>query len=163
MHIDPKRDQLILYTVMDVTEIKAAIDNALNSSDAQLNVISSSNVPTSVPLEYAEYADVFEEKNAHKLPPHRPNVDHEIPLVPGSKPVYGFIYNMSETELKALKDYIDRMLEKGFIRPSKSPFGSPVLFVKKADGSLRRLPKAQRNHCQESLSPASHLRAIRPP
>jgi hypothetical protein len=64
-------------------------------------------------------------------------VDHEISLVPNAKPVYGSIYNLSETELKTLKDYIDNMVAKGFIRPSKSPFGSPVLFVKKPDGSLR--------------------------
>jgi hypothetical protein len=44
---------------------------------------------------------------------------------------------MSETELKALKGYIHKMLEKGFIRPSKSSFRSSVLFVKKPDGSLR--------------------------
>jgi hypothetical protein len=50
MRVDPKCDELILYTVMDVTEIKAAIDTALNSPDAQVNVISP-NVPTSVPLE----------------------------------------------------------------------------------------------------------------
>jgi hypothetical protein len=99
MRVDPKRDELILYTVMDVTEIKAAVDTALKSPDAQVNVISS-NVPTSVPLEYAEFADVFEEKNAHKLPPHRPNVDHEIPLVSDAKPAFGPIYNLSETELK---------------------------------------------------------------
>jgi Reverse transcriptase (RNA-dependent DNA polymerase)/RNase H-like domain found in reverse transcriptase/Integrase zinc binding domain/Chromo (CHRromatin Organisation MOdifier) domain/Aspartyl protease len=140
-HINPKRDQLLVFTVVDVTELKAAVEAAVDaSSDAsgvQVNAIPPSNVPTSVPLEYAEYADVFEEQNAEKLPPHRPNVDHEIPLIPGAKPVFGPIYNLSETELKVLKDYIDRMLAKGWIRPSKSPFGSPILFVKKADGSLR--------------------------
>ena len=57
--------------------------------------------------------------------------------MPNAKPVYGSIYNLSETELKALKDYIDSMVAKGFIRPSKSPFGSPVFFVKKPDGFLR--------------------------
>src|ERR1700731_2952824 len=44
---------------------------------------------------------------------------------------------MSEVELKMLKDYLDDMLEKGFIRLSKSPAGAPVLFVKKKDGGLR--------------------------
>jgi hypothetical protein len=58
-------------------------------------------------------------------------------LEEGSKPVYGPIYNLSELELKALKVYVETKLKKGFIRPSTSPFGSPVLFVKKADGSLR--------------------------
>ena len=43
---------------------------------------------------------------------------------------------MPETELQLLKDYIDKMIAKGFIRPSKSPFGPPVLFVQKPDGSL---------------------------
>jgi hypothetical protein len=105
--------------------------------DAQVNSVSSVNQPTSVPAEYAEFADVFEPKNAQKPPPHRPGVDHEIPLVANAKPVFGSIYNMSETEIKLLKDYIDNMVAKGFIRLSKSPFGSPVLFVKKPDGSLR--------------------------
>ena len=43
---------------------------------------------------------------------------------------------MSKVELKTLKDYLDDMLDKGFIWPSKSPAGAPVLFVKKKDGSL---------------------------
>ena len=117
-------------------ELKAAVDIALSSPAVQVNAVTQSNVPTSVPLEYAEYADVFEEKNTETLPPHRPNIDHEIPLIPGAKPVFGPIYNLSKTELRYLKDYIDQMLARGWIRPSKSPFGSPILFVKKADGSL---------------------------
>jgi len=44
---------------------------------------------------------------------------------------------MSELELKVLHDYIDDMLQKGFIRPSESPAGAPVMFAKKKDGSLR--------------------------
>jgi hypothetical protein len=128
--INPKRDKIILYCVMDISQFAP-------SADAQVNAISSANPPTSVPVEYAEFADVFEPKNAQKLPPHRPGVDHEIPLVADAKPVFGSIYNMSETELQFLKDYIDDMVAKGFIRPSKSPFGSPVLFVQKPDGSLR--------------------------
>ena len=71
------------------------------------------------------------------LPPHRGRLDHHIPLVEGAKPVYGPIYNLSETELQVLKNYVEEYLRKGFIRPSTSPFGSPVLFVKKANGDLR--------------------------
>ena len=127
--INPKRDQIILYSVIDITDISAALSPATNA------ILLAS--PPEIPAEYAEFADVFEPKNSQNLPPHRHGVDHEIPLVPNAKPVYGPIYNLSETELKALKDYIDNMVAKGFIRPSKSPFGSPVLFVKKPDGSLR--------------------------
>ena len=129
-NINPKRDQIFAFAVIDVTELKAAVE-------AQVNALSTEPPELQLPAEYAEYTDVFEERNSQQLPPRRPNVDHEIPLIPNAKPVYGPIYNLSETELKALKEYIDKMLERGFIRPSKSPFGSPVLFVKKPDGSLR--------------------------
>ena len=55
----------------------------------------------------------------------------------GAKPPYGPIYSMSETELKTLWEHLDDALGKGFIRPSNSPAGAPILFVKKKDGSLR--------------------------
>jgi hypothetical protein len=74
---------------------------------------------------------------AHELPPHHGPLDHSIPVVPDVKPVFGPIYNLSETELKILREYIDEHLKKDFIHPSASPSGSPVLFVKKPDDSLR--------------------------
>jgi len=58
-------------------------------------------------------------------------------LEPGKQPLFGPIYNLSEPELKTLKEYIDENLAKGFIQPSKSPAGAPVFFVKKKDNSLR--------------------------
>jgi hypothetical protein len=70
------------------------------------------------------------------LPSHRP-YDHVIPLIPGETPPFGPIYSLSEVELKALSDYIEEHLDKGFIQPSSSPAGAPILFVKKKDGSLR--------------------------
>ena len=90
-----------------------------------------------IPECYRDLADVFSKKEAETLPPHRGATDHYIPLEEGAKPVFGPIYNLSELELKVLKEYIDRNLKKKWIRPSTSPFGSPVLFVKKPDGSLR--------------------------
>ena len=131
------QDQLLAFTVVDVTELKAAVDIALSSPAAQVNAITQSNVPTSVPLEYAEYADVFEEKNAESLPHTALMLIMKFP----SFPVQNLSLDPSTIFPKlnsiALKDYIDRPLAKGRIRPSKSPFGSPILFVKKADGSLR--------------------------
>src|SRR5208282_6156413 len=93
--------------------------------------------PPSIPQEYADLAEVFSKNKAHELPPHRGPLDHHIHLEEGSKPVFGPIYNLSETELQVLKEYFDENLRKRFIRPSTSPFGAPVLFVKKPDGSLR--------------------------
>ena len=58
-------------------------------------------------------------------------------MEPGSKLPRGRIYNLSETELTALKAYLEANLSNGFIRRSSSPAASPILFVKKKDGSLR--------------------------
>jgi len=86
--------------------------------------------------EYHDFANIFSEGEAKSLPPHRP-YDHKIDLEEGMEPPFGKIYNMSETELKLLKDYIDDMLGKGFIRPSSSAASAPVLFTKNPNGSLR--------------------------
>jgi hypothetical protein len=91
---------------------------------------------SSIPQEYHDYMDVFSEGSARELPPHRP-YDHKIELEEGKQPPTGRVYNMSQVELKALKEYLDDMLGKGFIRASNSPAGAPVVFAKKKDGSLR--------------------------
>jgi hypothetical protein len=91
---------------------------------------------SSVPPEYAEFADVFSKESASALPPRRP-YDHQIPLEPGVTPPFGPLYSLSEIELKALDEYIRENLSKGYIQASTSPAGAPILFVKKRDGSLR--------------------------
>lgn len=82
-----------------------------------------------------KYPTVF--SNDTPFPPTRPIHDHTIPLVPGSQPVSKAHYRLSTSELDELQKQISELLEKGFIRPSTSSFGAPVLFVKKHDGSLR--------------------------
>jgi hypothetical protein len=89
-----------------------------------------------VPEEYHDYADVFCKVRADKLPPHRP-FDHHIPLKEGAALPKGPIYRLSPLEDDALAKYVQENLEKGFITRSESPAASPVLFVKKKDGSLR--------------------------
>ena len=89
-----------------------------------------------LPIEYQDFQDIFDKKASEILPPHRP-YDHKIPLLPNTQPPFGPIYSLSEIELKTLKEYINENLEKNFIQPSTSPAGSPILFVKKKDGSLR--------------------------
>ena len=89
-----------------------------------------------LPLEYQEYQHLFDKAKALMLPKHQPH-DHEIPLAKGSMPPYGPIYSLSELELRSLREYLDENLSSGFIRPSSSPAGAPILFVKKKDGSLR--------------------------
>jgi len=82
-----------------------------------------------------EYADVFPDE-IPELPPRR-DIDFSIDLIPGAGPVSAAPYRMAPAELAELKNQIEDLLEKKFIRPSASPWGAPVLLVKKKDGSSR--------------------------
>ncbi|GJU78891.1 putative reverse transcriptase domain-containing protein [Tanacetum coccineum] len=70
------------------------------------------------------------------LPPARP-VEFQIDLVPGAAPVARAPYRLAPSEMKELSEQLQELSDKGFIRPSSSPWGAPVLFVKKKDGSFR--------------------------
>ncbi|GBG60360.1 hypothetical protein CBR_g4318 [Chara braunii] len=80
------------------------------------------------------YGDVFE--GPHRVVPDR-LIHHEIILEDGAVPLRGCIYRMSEEELSVLRPQLDDLLEKGWIRPSSSPYGAPVLFVQKKNKDLR--------------------------
>jgi hypothetical protein len=82
-----------------------------------------------------EHHEVFDPLPDGPPPPTR--VQHAIDLEPGAKPPFRRPYRMSPLELDELKKQIQGLLDKGWIRPSQSPYGSPVLFAAKADGSLR--------------------------
>ncbi|GJR97309.1 putative reverse transcriptase domain-containing protein [Tanacetum coccineum] len=83
----------------------------------------------------SEFQDVFPEE-LPGIPPIR-DVEFNIELIPGAEPILKAPYRMAPIELKELKDQLQELLERGFIRPSVSPWGAPVLFVKKKDGSMR--------------------------
>ena len=90
---------------------------------------------SNVPEEYHKFMDVFDKAKAKTLAQHR-SYDLKINLEGDSIPPLGQIYSMSQAELKTLREFLDDHIAAGFIRPSQSPHGAPVLFVKK-DGSLR--------------------------
>lgn len=83
-----------------------------------------------------EFADVFPNELPKELPPERA-IDHRIDLLPDSAPVSKPTYKMSLAEMDELRRQLDDLICRGFIRPSSSPYGSPVLFVKKKNGELR--------------------------
>lgn len=83
-----------------------------------------------------EFSDVFPAQLPPGLPPER-DVDHRIELLPDKTPPSRPTIRLSETEMQELKKQLAELMEAGFIRPSKSPYGAPVLFVKKKDGSMR--------------------------
>ncbi|GJW07217.1 putative reverse transcriptase domain-containing protein [Tanacetum coccineum] len=82
-----------------------------------------------------EFKDVFPE-DLSGLPPQR-QVEFRIDLVPGATPVAKSPYRLAPSEMQELSGQLQELQDKGFIRPSYSPWGAPVLFVKKKDGSLR--------------------------
>ena len=81
-----------------------------------------------------KYADVSSD-DLLGMPPDR-DIEFAIELQPGTAPIPKRPYRMPPVELIELKTQLQELLEKGFIRPSTSPWGCPALFVKKKDDSL---------------------------
>nr|GEW12109.1 putative reverse transcriptase domain-containing protein [Tanacetum cinerariifolium] len=82
-----------------------------------------------------KFPDVFIEDLLGLLPPLQ--VEFEIELVPGATPMARAPYRLAPSEMKELAKQLQELSDKGFIQPSSSPWGAPVLFVKKKDGSFR--------------------------
>nr|ABA98022.1 retrotransposon protein, putative, Ty3-gypsy subclass [Oryza sativa Japonica Group] len=90
-------------------------------------------------LEYipivCEYPEVFPE-DLTTMPPKR-EIEFRIDLAPGTAPIYKRPYRMAANELAEVKKQVDEQLQKGYIRPSTSPWGAPVIFVEKKDKTKR--------------------------
>ncbi|XP_073016635.1 uncharacterized protein [Primulina eburnea] len=82
-----------------------------------------------------DFLDVFPE-DVSGMPPER-EVEFSIELMPGTAPISKAPYRLAPTEMAELKKQIQELLDKEFIRPSFSPWGAPILFVKKKDGTMR--------------------------
>src|SRR5258708_18418390 len=93
------------------------------------------NTLDSIPDEYCDLHDIFSGEKAGTLAPHRP-YDLQINVKEGAKPIHRPIYSLSPPELVALWEFLKEHTRSGFICPSKSPWGSPILFIKKKDSSL---------------------------
>lgn len=98
---------------------------------------------TKLPQQYHQYLGAFDRREADKQPPLRgPEIDHKIELTKGpdgkeKEPPWGPLYSMSRDELLVLRKTLMELLEKDFIRVSKSPAAAPVLLVKKPGGGVR--------------------------
>ncbi|THH21377.1 hypothetical protein EUX98_g8392 [Antrodiella citrinella] len=105
-----------------------------------------------IPEDYHEFADIFSERDSFNLPPHR-EYNLKIETEGNALPPIGPLYSLSQAESIALRKFLDENICSGFIYPSKSSHGAPILFAKKKDGSLHlcvdyrglnRLPKKDR-------------------
>ena len=104
---------------------------------AQVGALLFDKAPTEVPAEYSDYSNIFSVENAAELPENTGMNEHAIKLEEGKQPPFCPIYSLGPVELETLKTYIKINLANGFIRPSKSPVGAPILFDRKPDRSLR--------------------------
>ena len=96
----------------------------------QLHATQGSEVPV-----VNEFPNVFPEELLG-MPPDQ-EIEFVIDLMPSTVPIYKSPYRMATPELVELKEHIKELLEKGFVRPSSSPWGPPVIFVSKKHGTQR--------------------------
>src|SRR5260221_7857331 len=107
----------------------------ISMANLTLLQVTDANTLGSILVEYHEFCNIFSGEKADTLASHRP-YDLQINIEEGAKPIHRPIYSLSPPELTALWEFLKEHTKSGFIHPSKSPWGSPVLFVKKKDGSL---------------------------
>lgn len=152
------KKNVLLHGIKDgsVRELKAAKLNKLRESEVQLAMISVHQVDneeqaTAYALELQtdeavvltpcisnvlqEFKDIFEEPKA--LPPIRKNHDHKIPLLEGSNPINQRPYRYAVYQKNEIDRMVQELLDAGTIQPSSSSYASPVVLVKKKDGSWR--------------------------
>ena len=98
--------------------------------DTRSSEVEQSDIPI-----VTDFPDLFPEE-LPGMPPQR-DVEFSIDLLPGTGPIAKAPYRMAPAEMRELKVQLEDLLDKGFVRPSVSPWGAPVLFVKKKDGSMR--------------------------
>jgi hypothetical protein len=115
------------YVVENLVTDKATFNRiVLNHLDA----ISTLDIRT-----VSEYPDVFPEE-LPGMPPDR-EIEFVIELVPGTTPIFKRPYRIAADQLAELKEQLQELLDKGYIRPSASPWGAPIIFVSKKDGMQR--------------------------
>ena len=125
-----------------ITTLAASIASDIEKALKTKEYPSIEELQSKLPPEIRDMAALFCQREADKLPEHRPGIDHRIDLreLPdGSLPAlpWGPLYGMSKEELLVLRKTLDDLLQKGYIRASNSEAAAPVLFVRKPGGGLR--------------------------
>ncbi|ESZ90499.1 hypothetical protein SBOR_9116 [Sclerotinia borealis F-4128] len=140
--VDSLLDQRLLEQDREV-EI-STIEKVLTRTNRNLNESALKLLATLTPGEplapdkYASFHDIFSKQKSNILPPYR-TYNHAITFENSTETSLGYspLYKMSINKLKAVKTYLTDNLAKGFIEPNQVPFAAPILFIKKANSSLR--------------------------
>jgi reverse transcriptase-like protein/integrase-like protein/chromodomain-containing protein/aspartyl protease len=119
-----------------IAALRKDLEQINDNIETETNTSPSEDRMKNVPQEYRKYEQLFAESLETGLPEHS-QWDHGIYLKEGTTPSFHKIYNLNEKQLETLRDYIDENLKKGYIRPSTSEAGYPVMFVPKKNGKLR--------------------------
>ena len=124
-----KRVQILAERVDDVAKQK--------KEKAEVTLVWREDLLALIKAVLEEYSDIFPQDLPPGLPPTRMGHEFRIDLEDNTPPVHRPLYKLSPLELEEAQKQIQSMLEHGFIRPSDSPYGAPVLFAPKKDGGLR--------------------------
>jgi len=125
--------RILINQLSDV--LTATSDDPLSDPFAPATSLSPANEKALHNILGNQHRHTFDEPTAANGPPKGPK--HHIRLIPGSTPPQQRLYRMSPAELEELRKQLAIFLEKGWIRPSNSEYGAPVLFAPKSDGTLR--------------------------
>ncbi len=130
--LDPDKEAFVVHVASLSLGAKMSVHPA---REVQIALLVAEEVTTLA--EYSDFADAFSKESAAELHERSDINENAINLELGKQPPYGPIYSLGPVELETLKTYIKTNLVNGFIRHSKSPAGTSILFVRKTDGSLR--------------------------
>ncbi|PNH26219.1 hypothetical protein BJF96_g10464 [Verticillium dahliae] len=120
------------------SDLQLALTNRDNSEETTPEELTTEQQERlqNVPKEYWKYEKIFREEVDTVLPKHT-HYDHEIPIKEGESPRFNKIYGLNPRQMDTLDEYLKENLRKGYIRPSTSPAGYPILFVPKKNGKER--------------------------
>nr|GEY05802.1 putative reverse transcriptase domain-containing protein [Tanacetum cinerariifolium] len=118
---------------MSVEEIKRVVAQRVANAIEEIAIY---EAKTNIALKSMSQTERQKEKVAENASTKRKWEEFQIDLVPGAAPVARTPYRLAHSEMKELAEQLKELSDKGFIRPSSSPWGAPVLFVKKKDGSF---------------------------
>lgn len=130
--LDQEWETFVVY----VAALEAPLAEVLIYSDRETQIAFLIVEEVKILIKYSDFADFFSEEKTWELSKQTKLNKHAIELENYKQLLYKPTYSLEPIELERLKTYIETHLKTGFIRPSKSPAGAPILFYKKPDGSL---------------------------